>query len=81
VVCVFGATGFLGRYVVSRFGKEGSQVVVPFRGDEHAWRHLRVAGDLGNVHFVVRGRRGNTRTHDPIDLILFSPTPSSPSSC
>lgn len=50
---VFGATGFLGRYVVNRFAMAGSQVVIPFRGDEHDTRHLRVTGDLGAVHFLV----------------------------
>ena len=49
-VTVFGATGFVGRYVVNRLGKMGSQIVVPFRGDEHATRHLRVMGDLGQIH-------------------------------
>ncbi|EGD74983.1 hypothetical protein PTSG_07208 [Salpingoeca rosetta] len=52
VATVFGATGFMGRYVVNRLGKVGSQVVVPFRGDEHDYRHLRVAGDLGQIHFL-----------------------------
>ena len=49
---VFGATGFLGRYVVNRLGKTGTRVVVPFRGDEKDVRHLKVMGDLGVVNFV-----------------------------
>ncbi|KAI4208705.1 MAG: hypothetical protein LQ348_000026 [Seirophora lacunosa] len=40
---VFGATGFLGRYIVHR--------LVPFR-EEMAKRHLKVTGDLGRVVFL-----------------------------
>jgi NADH dehydrogenase (ubiquinone) 1 alpha subcomplex subunit 9 len=32
--------------------KQGTQVVVPYR-DEDAKRHLKVAGDLGQVVFLV----------------------------
>ncbi|KAJ9659769.1 Protein-lysine N-methyltransferase efm5 [Coniosporium apollinis] len=48
---VFGATGFLGRYVVNRLARQGTTVVVPFR-EEMAKRHLKVAGDLGRVVFI-----------------------------
>lgn len=48
---VFGATGFLGRYVVQRLAQRGCTVVVPFR-DEMAKRHLKVTGDLGRVVFM-----------------------------
>ena len=72
VATVFGATGFVGRYVVNRLGKlvspvylptqhislpppgrVGSQLVIPYRGDEHDYRHLRPMGDLGQVVFLV----------------------------
>eukprot|EP00211_Chloroparvula_japonica_P005873 CAMPEP_0119133962 /NCGR_PEP_ID=MMETSP1310-20130426/14778_1 /TAXON_ID=464262 /ORGANISM="Genus nov. species nov., Strain RCC2339" /LENGTH=357 /DNA_ID=CAMNT_0007124697 /DNA_START=69 /DNA_END=1139 /DNA_ORIENTATION=- len=46
---VFGATGFLGKYVVNSLGKIGSQVVVPYRGEELSWKHLKVMGDLGQI--------------------------------
>jgi len=49
VATVFGCTGFLGRFVVNRLGKIGSQVVVPYRGEETAFRHLKVMGDLGQI--------------------------------
>ncbi|MCJ1469329.1 NADH-ubiquinone oxidoreductase 40 kDa subunit [Pseudocyphellaria aurata] len=45
---VFGATGFLGRYVVSRLAGKGCTVVVPFR-EEMTKRHLKLTGDLGRV--------------------------------
>ncbi|GAA5875571.1 hypothetical protein JCM3774_006106 [Rhodotorula dairenensis] len=48
VATVFGATSFLGRYLVSKLAKAGTQVVVPYRDQDEA-RHLRVCGDLGQV--------------------------------
>lgn len=48
VATVFGCTGFLGRYLVNRLGRKGTQVVVPYR-DEDRKRHLRVASDLGQI--------------------------------
>jgi NADH dehydrogenase (ubiquinone) 1 alpha subcomplex subunit 9 len=48
---VFGATGFLGRYIVSRLARQGCTVVVPFR-DDMGKRHLKVTGDLGRVVFT-----------------------------
>ncbi|KAL8840234.1 MAG: hypothetical protein Q9170_001441 [Blastenia crenularia] len=48
---VFGATGFLGRYIVHRLASRGCTVVVPFR-EEMAKRHLKVTGDLGRVVFL-----------------------------
>ncbi|TYK24607.1 NADH dehydrogenase (ubiquinone) 1 alpha subcomplex subunit 9 [Cucumis melo var. makuwa] len=49
VATVFGATGFLGRYVVQQLAKMGSQVLVPFRGSEDSPRHLKIMGDLGQI--------------------------------
>ncbi|GAA6062050.1 hypothetical protein JCM10212_005035 [Sporobolomyces blumeae] len=47
-VTVFGASSFLGRYLVSKLAKAGTQVVVPYR-DADEVRHLRVCGDLGQI--------------------------------
>jgi NADH dehydrogenase (ubiquinone) 1 alpha subcomplex subunit 9 len=55
VATVFGATGFLGRYVVNNLAKIGGQVVVPYRGDDSAVRFLRPMGDLGQIHFLEYG--------------------------
>lgn len=52
---VFGSTGFLGRYVVGRIAKIGSQVVCPYRNCELDYRHLRPMGDLGQIHFNEYG--------------------------
>ncbi|XP_022902038.1 NADH dehydrogenase [ubiquinone] 1 alpha subcomplex subunit 9, mitochondrial [Onthophagus taurus] len=51
VATVFGASGFVGRYVVNRLGKCGSQIIVPYRGEAFDVRYLKVAGDLGQVLF------------------------------
>ncbi|KAI0322421.1 NADH dehydrogenase [Amylostereum chailletii] len=48
VATVFGCTGFLGRYVVHKLAKAGTQVIVPYR-DEDEKRHLKVMGDLGQI--------------------------------
>ncbi|BDD55633.1 NADH-ubiquinone oxidoreductase 40 kDa subunit [Monascus purpureus] len=48
---VFGATGFLGRYIVNRLARQGCTVVVPYR-EEMMKRHLKVSGDLGRVVFI-----------------------------
>jgi NADH dehydrogenase (ubiquinone) 1 alpha subcomplex subunit 9 len=50
-VTVFGATGFLGRYIVNRLARRGCNVVIPYR-EEMAKRHLKVTGDLGRVTFI-----------------------------
>ncbi|KAJ1767100.1 Protein-lysine N-methyltransferase efm5 [Coemansia sp. RSA 564] len=46
---VFGCSGFLGRYVVARLAREGTKVIVPYRGLYEYVRHLRPTGDLGMV--------------------------------
>ncbi|XP_005097061.1 NADH dehydrogenase [ubiquinone] 1 alpha subcomplex subunit 9, mitochondrial [Aplysia californica] len=51
VATVFGASGFLGRYVCNRLGKIGSQVIVPYRCDAYDIERLRMTGDLGQVLF------------------------------
>lgn len=48
---VFGANGFLGRYIVQRLARTGCEVVVPYR-EEMAKRHLKLTGDLGRVTFL-----------------------------
>ncbi|PPR05382.1 hypothetical protein CVT24_007996 [Panaeolus cyanescens] len=47
-VTVFGCTGFLGRYLVSKLGKIGTQVIVPYR-DEDESRVFKPMGDLGQI--------------------------------
>lgn len=49
VATVFGASGFLGRYVIPTFGHIGSQCIIPYRGDGMNVRHLKISGDLGQI--------------------------------
>lgn len=49
---VFGATGFLGRYVVNRLGRMGSQIIIPHRCDQYDLMYLRPMGDLGQIIFM-----------------------------
>ncbi|KAF6731283.1 NADH dehydrogenase [ubiquinone] 1 alpha subcomplex subunit 9, mitochondrial [Oryzias melastigma] len=49
---VFGATGFLGRYVVNRLGRMGSQIIIPHRCDQYDLMHFRPMGDLGQIIFL-----------------------------
>lgn len=51
VATVFGCTGFLGRYVCNRLGKIGTQLILPYRGDNYDPMRLKVVGDLGQVFF------------------------------
>jgi hypothetical protein len=57
VVTVFGATGMMGRIICNRLGKEGSQMIVAYRGDEWDARHLKLCGDLGQVNFQVLNKK------------------------
>ncbi|KAG5879238.1 hypothetical protein JTB14_006038 [Gonioctena quinquepunctata] len=51
VATVFGATGFMGRYVCNRLGKIGTQLIIPYRGDNYEPFRLKLVGDLGQVYF------------------------------
>lgn len=46
---IFGAYGFVGRYLVNRLGSVGTTCIIPFRGDDMEWRHLKPMGDYGNI--------------------------------
>ncbi|CAG9768084.1 unnamed protein product [Ceutorhynchus assimilis] len=51
VATVFGCTGFMGRYVCTKLGKIGTQLILPYRGDNYDPMRLKVVGDLGQVYF------------------------------
>jgi uncharacterized protein YbjT (DUF2867 family) len=65
-ITVFGSSGFLGRYVVSRLAGVGCQMVLPYRGDELYMRHLKLMGDLGGINFV----KGTIRSLDDIQAAV-----------
>ncbi|KAJ9620959.1 Protein-lysine N-methyltransferase efm5 [Taxawa tesnikishii (nom. ined.)] len=62
---VFGATGFLGRYIVNRLARTGSTVVVPYR-EAMAKRHLKVSGDLGRVVFLEMDLRNTASIEESV---------------
>ncbi|CAF9907570.1 NADH-ubiquinone oxidoreductase 40 kDa subunit [Imshaugia aleurites] len=62
---VFGATGFLGRYIVHRLASRGCTVVIPFR-EEMAKRHLKVTGDLGRVVFMEYDLRNTASLEESV---------------
>ncbi|KAK4887311.1 hypothetical protein RN001_003582 [Aquatica leii] len=51
VATVFGASGFVGRYVCNRLGKIGTQLIIPYHGDNYHVMRLKLCGDLGQVLF------------------------------
>ena len=51
VATVFGAGGMVGRSVMNRFGRNGTQIIVPYRGEFYWLQRLKVVGDLGQVLF------------------------------
>eukprot|EP00092_Neocalanus_flemingeri_P017112 GFUD01018507.1.p1 GENE.GFUD01018507.1~~GFUD01018507.1.p1 ORF type:complete len:445 (-),score=106.86 GFUD01018507.1:111-1397(-) len=51
VVTVFGANGFVGTGIANRLGKNGSQMIFPYRGEHYKMMRLKVVGDLGQVLF------------------------------
>ncbi|GAV77389.1 NAD_binding_10 domain-containing protein, partial [Cephalotus follicularis] len=66
IAAVFGATGFLGRYLVQQLAKMGTQVLVPFRGCEDSTRHLKLMGDLGQVVPM----KYNPRDEDSVKAVM-----------
>jgi len=76
VATVFGGTGFVGRYVVQALASFGAQVIVPYRGDGEAARHLKLMGDYGQIVLVPfdiadedNVRRSLSRSNVAVNLI------------
>eukprot|EP00542_Grammatophora_oceanica_P000748 CAMPEP_0194069954 /NCGR_PEP_ID=MMETSP0009_2-20130614/87917_1 /TAXON_ID=210454 /ORGANISM="Grammatophora oceanica, Strain CCMP 410" /LENGTH=389 /DNA_ID=CAMNT_0038723181 /DNA_START=622 /DNA_END=1791 /DNA_ORIENTATION=+ len=65
-VAIFGATGFLGRYVCSELGANGVLAYIANRGDEMEARHLKVCFDLGRTRFVFYSPRDRESVEDVI---------------
>ncbi|XP_055508983.1 NADH dehydrogenase [ubiquinone] 1 alpha subcomplex subunit 9, mitochondrial isoform X1 [Leucoraja erinacea] len=67
VATVFGASGFLGRYVVNRLGRIGSQVVIPYRCDPYDVNYLKPMGDLGQLTFLEWDPRDRDSTRQAVE--------------
>eukprot|EP00283_Hemiselmis_rufescens_P004879 CAMPEP_0173427702 /NCGR_PEP_ID=MMETSP1357-20121228/6830_1 /TAXON_ID=77926 /ORGANISM="Hemiselmis rufescens, Strain PCC563" /LENGTH=360 /DNA_ID=CAMNT_0014391589 /DNA_START=86 /DNA_END=1168 /DNA_ORIENTATION=+ len=70
---VLGSTGMLGRYVVNKLGRVGSQVIVPYRGNDDDVRHLRLMGDLGMIvpmRFHARDMDSISRCVERSDVVI-----------
>jgi NADH dehydrogenase (ubiquinone) 1 alpha subcomplex subunit 9 len=48
-IAIFGATGFLGRYIVNALGRTGWTIHIGCRGDDMEWRHLKPLADYGKL--------------------------------
>jgi len=72
-VAVFGAGGFLGRYVCSNLGEVGVMTYIGNRGDGDAYRHLRPMFDLGRsrqVFYSPRDRDSIAEVIADADLVI-----------
>lgn len=70
---IFGAYGFLGRYIANELGSVGGTLIVPYRGDEMEIRHLKVVMDLGNyatIPFDPRDRESIHRAVEGVDVVV-----------
>jgi len=65
-VALFGATGFLGRYVANELGQVGSTVSLANRGCEMETRHLRPMFDLGNLALYFYSARDDDSIREVI---------------
>lgn len=63
VATVFGAPGFLGSNIVTRLGRVGAQVIVPYRGEPRFVTRLKLCGDLGQILFVPFYLRDDESLH------------------
>jgi len=63
---LFGATGFLGRYVCSEMGKVGTRVRVGNRGSDDETRHLKVSFDHGQFHAPFYSPRDQASVEDVV---------------
>jgi len=72
-VAVFGATGFLGRYVCCHLGTSGIMTYIGSRGDDFSHRHLRPNFELGRSRFSFYSSRDRQSMADVIadaDIVI-----------
>lgn len=72
-VTVFGAYGFVGKYLCSELGSCGTRVYAPFRGDELEVRPLKPMFDLGQlglIPFSVRDKDSIREAFRNTDVVV-----------
>lgn len=52
IVTIFGATGFFGQYLIHELVKHRYQLILPYRGDIHDFKHLRMIGAVSQNLFM-----------------------------
>jgi len=67
---VFGATGHIGRTVTNHLASTGTQLIIPFRGEDKRVLPLKVMSDLGQMMF--RPHRINEDEENTRELIQYS---------
>jgi len=72
-VAIFGAGGFLGRYICSNLGTNGVKTYVGNRGDEFEMRYLKPCYDLGRLKFQFYSPRDRESMREVIadaDIVI-----------
>lgn len=70
---VFGATGFLGKFVANRLGARGTQMIFPYRSEPWYFRDLKTCGALGQVlfsEFHLRNEESIARAVKHSDVVI-----------
>jgi len=70
---IFGAYGFVGKYLTPLLSGAGVQCIIPYRGDDMEWRHLKVGGELGvvvPVPFSPRNEDSMRRCIEGSDIVI-----------
>ncbi|XP_065217259.1 NADH dehydrogenase [ubiquinone] 1 alpha subcomplex subunit 9, mitochondrial [Planococcus citri] len=52
ICTVFGCTGLIGRGLVNRLGRNGTQIIAAYRGSAYDVTPLKVCADLGQMYFT-----------------------------
>lgn len=65
-ITVFGATGFVSRYIFNELGRKGPVLTATVRGDDMEWRHLKPLCGLGKLKPVYFDLRDEDSVRDAI---------------
>lgn len=68
VATVFNGSSFVGQNIVSRLGKNGSQVVIAYRGSGYSEEKLRTAGGLGQIYYSKFNLKDEKSLHEAMQF-------------